>query len=128
MATQIHIPITYIFKEINKGKYTSVKHYELVSFNGTTNHLSNLLNISKNRDCAQSKPDYWLKTKYGKKWSGCLTGLFKTTSSNIFRGDLEKKKHLLLFSFKKDVEILTVCCFENYFTLDLSKVLHFITE
>ena len=52
MATQT-TPVTYIFKEINIGKYTSVKHYELVSFDGTTNKLSTQLNISKNRDCAQ---------------------------------------------------------------------------
>jgi len=127
MATQT-IPVTYIFKEINIGKYTSVKHYELVSFNGTTNRLSPELNISKNRDCAQSTPNYWLKIKQGKKWSGWLTGLFKTDSSNTFRGDLEKKKHLLLFRFTKDAQVLTVCYFENYFARDLSNVLHFITE
>ena len=126
MATQT-APVTYIFKEINIGKYTSVKHYELVSFDGTTNKLSTLLNISENRNCAQSTPVYWLKIKQDKKWSKCLTGLFKTTSSNIFRGDLQRKKHLLLFSFKKDAEVLTICCFENYFTRDLSNVLHFIT-
>lgn len=127
MATQT-TPVTYIFKEINIGKYTSVKHYELVSFDGTTNKLSTQLNISKNRDCAQSTPNYWLKIKQGKKWGGWLTGLFKTTSSNTFRGDLEKKKHLLLFKFTKEAEVLTVCYFENHFTRDLSNVLHFITE
>lgn len=126
MATQT-TPVTYIFKEINIGKYTSVKHYELVSFDGTTNKLSTQLNISQNRNCAQSTPDYWLKIKQGKKWSGWLTGLFKTDSSNIFRGDLEKKKHLLLFRFTKDTHTLNVCYFENCFTRDLSNVLHFIT-
>lgn len=42
-----HEPVTYIFKEINIGKYTSVKHYELISYNGTQNNLSLLLHISK---------------------------------------------------------------------------------
>ncbi|PQJ82626.1 hypothetical protein [Polaribacter glomeratus] len=125
MATQ-NTPITYIFKETNIGKYTSVKHYEFVSFNGTTNHLSTQLNISKNRNCAQSTPNYWLKIKQGKKWGSWLTGLFKTSSSNIFRGDLQKKKHLLLFKFSNDAETLKVCYFENYFTTDLSNVLQFI--
>ena len=112
MATQT-TPVTYIFKEINTGKYTSVKHYELVSFDGTTNKLSPLLNISENRNCAQSTPDYWLKIKQGKKWSRCLTGLFKTSSQNIFRGDLYKKKDLLLFKFSSNADTLTICHFEN---------------
>lgn len=125
MATQT-TPVTYIFQEINLGKYTSVKHYEFVSFNGTTNHLSTQLNISKNRNCAQSTPNYWLKIKQGKNWSGWLTGLFKTTSTNIFRGDLEKKKHLLLFKFSADTHTLTVCYFKDHYTKDLSNVLKFI--
>jgi hypothetical protein len=125
MATQ-NTPITYIFKETNIGKYTSVKHYEFVSFNGTTNYLSTQLNISKNRNFAQSMPDYWLKVKQGKKWSNCLTGLFKTSTQNIFKGDLYKKKDLLLFKFSDDADTLTICHFENYFTTDLSNVLQFI--
>lgn len=127
MATY-NTPVTYIFKEINIGRYTSVKHYELETFNGTTNKLSTLLNVSKNRNCAQSTPYYWLKKKDGKKWSGWLTGLFKTSTKNIFRGDLDKKKHLLLFKFSNNAETLTVYYFENYFTRDLSNVLHYTTE
>ena len=127
MATQ-KTPITYIFKEINIGKYVSVKHYELETFNGTTNRLSNLLNISVNRNCAQSTPNYWLKKRDGKKWSGCLTGLFKTSSKNIFRGDLDNKKHLLLFKFSDDTETLTVYYFENYFTRDLSNLPQLLTK
>jgi hypothetical protein len=124
MATQT--PTTYIFQEINIGKYNSVKHYDIVSHNGTQNNLSSLLNISKNRNCAQSTPDYWLKIKQDKKWSRCLTGLFKTSTQNIFRGDLHKKKDLLLFKFSSNADTLTVCHFENYFTADLSNVLQFI--
>jgi hypothetical protein len=125
MATQT-LPVTYIFKEINIGKYNSVKHYEIVSNNGTQNNLFTLLNISKNRNFAQSMPDYWLKVKQGKKWSNCLTGLFKTSTQNIFKGDLYKKKDLLLFKFSDDADTLTICHFENYFTTDLSNVLQFI--
>ena len=121
-----HPPVTYIFKEINIGKYTSVKHYELVSHNGIQNNLSTLLNISKNRNFANSIPDYWLKIKQDKKWSKYLTGLFKTSSQNIFKGDLDKRKHLLLFKFSNDADTLTVCYFEDYYTRDLSNVLHFI--
>ena len=125
MATQT-TPETYIFKEINIGKYNSVKHYQIVSNNGTQNNLFTLLNIGKNRSFAQSMPDYWLKVKQGKKWSKCLTGLFKTSTQNIFKGDLYKKKDLILFKFSSNADTLTICHFENYYTKDLSNVLKFI--
>lgn len=121
-------PATYIFKEINIGKYSSVKHYELVSHNGTTNDLSTQLNISENRNCAQSTPDYWLKAKHGKKWSKCLTGLFKTSSKEIFKGDLQKKKHLLLFRFLDNGHTLKILHFKDYYTRDLTNVLPLIIE
>ena len=119
-------PTTYIFKEINIGRYTSVKHFELVSCDGTTNELSTHLNISENRNCAQSTPDYWLKKKDGKKWSKCLTGLFKTSSKQTFRGDLQKKKHLLLFRFLDDGQTLKILFFKDYYTRDLTIVLPLI--
>ncbi|MCF6348710.1 MAG: hypothetical protein L3J20_10490 [Flavobacteriaceae bacterium] len=122
MATQIPQPVTHVFKEINEGKYKSVKHYELQEvLNGTT-LLSNLINISKNQNCALSMPDYWLKIKQGKKWSGCLTGLFKTSKNNIFKGDINKRMHLLIFKFSDSASTLTVHYFQNYYTTDLSNI------
>lgn len=127
MATQIPHPVIHIFKEINTGKYKSVKHYELIESNYEP-ILSSLINISKDRNCAQSMPDYWLKLKNGKKWTKCITGLFKTVKRNIFKGDADIKKHLLLFKFSDHAETLTIFYFENYYTNDLKDVWHFIGE
>lgn len=126
MATQLNHPVIHIYKEINVGKYKSVKHYELIESNYKP-ILSNLINISKDRNCAQSMPDYWLKLKDGKKWTKCITGLFKTIKHNLFKGDIDKKKHLVLFQFSDSAKTLKIFYFQNYYTKDLSNVLSFLT-
>ena len=124
MATQ-NIPehSTYVYSEINIGKYKATKHYELISLDNSINKLSNLINISKDRNCAQSMPFYWFKIKQGTKYSNWLTGLFKTEIPSIFKGDVDKKKHLILFKFSDDASTLTIKYFENYYTRDLSTLL-----
>lgn len=125
MATQKK-PIIHIYKEVNKGKFKSVKHFDFVSVENGTNQLSESLNVSVNRNCALSLPDFWLKIRQGKKWSKCVTGLFKTNIKNIYKGDVNKRTHLLIFKFNAEVDTLTVYYFKNYFTADLSKVFPFI--
>ena len=128
MATQTPQPVIHVFKEINEGKYRTTKHYELQEvINGKT-LLSNLLNISKNQNCALSMPDYWLKVKLDNKWSGCLTGLFKTEVNLIYKGDINHKKHLVIFKFSSNASILTVYYFKKYYTTDLSNVSQFINR
>ena len=119
---------TYVYKEINVGKYKATKHFELVGLDNPKNKLSNLVNISKDRNCAQSMPDYWFKIKQGKKYSNWLTGLFKTENPSIFKGDLDKKRHLVLFKFSDYASTLTIKYFENYYTRDLSALLPLFTD
>jgi len=129
MTTATPRPIIHVFKEINEGKYKSVKHYELIEVKNGTTQLSNLINISKDRNCAQSLPTYWLKERNGKNWKKhCTTGLFKTGIANIYKGDLNRKKHLIIFDFSEGANILTVFLFHNYYTIDLSNVLHLLTN
>jgi len=71
-------------------------------------------------------PDYWLKIKNGNKWSNCITGLFKTGVSNIYKGDKDRKKNLIVFKFSDNAKTLTAFFFKNYYTKDLSKVLSII--
>ncbi len=125
MATHKPKPVTHIYKEINKGKYRSVKHFELAEVLNGTSLLSELINISKNRNCAMSMPDFWLKIRQGAKWSNCITGLFKTNKLDFYKGDHNKKQNLLIFKFS-DADTLTVYYFKNYFTNDLSNVLPYI--
>ncbi len=128
MAAHSLIPVIHIFKEVNKGKYKSVSHFEIEEVKNGNSLLSDKLNLSKNRNFALSMPLYWLKIREGTKWSKCITGLFKTSKTNLFKGDHDKKKHLLLFEFTDNNETLKVFYFQNYFTTDLSKVLPQITE
>jgi hypothetical protein len=128
MATHIPTPVTYVYKEINEGKFTSVKHYELIEVKNGSTLLSNYVNISKDRMCAKSSPDYWLKIKVGKKWSSCLTGLFKTGIPNIYKGDTQRRRNLLVFKFSDNASRLTIYFFQDYFTKDLNNILHLINK
>ncbi|GGK41931.1 MULTISPECIES: hypothetical protein [Flavobacteriaceae] len=127
MATQSK-PTIHFYKEVNKGKFKSVKHFELAEVTKYEPPLSKLLNISKNRNCALSMPEFWLKIRQGNKWSKCITGLFNTDFKNIYKGDVNKRTHLVIFKFNDKVDTLTVYHFKNYFTTDLSKVLSLINK
>jgi len=123
MGNQKKIPIVHFFKEINIGKYKGVKHYELVEVQNGKPKLSQLINISKDRNCARSKPAYWLKTRLVNKWSKAETGLFKTAINGFtYSGDLENKTHLVLFEFSKDASTLKIFVYFNYFPF--AKQLH----
>lgn len=128
MATQRPQPIVHIFKEINKGKYRSVKHYELEKTKNGYSQLSETINISKNRNFALSMPLYWLKIRQGKKWSNWITGLFKTDTENVYKGDINKKEHLLIFKFSNDNDTLTIHYYKNYFVNDVSILLTQFTK
>lgn len=120
MATQIHTPIIHIYKEINIGKHRTVKHFELTKVNGGNQILSNKLNLSVNRNCALSMPDYWLKEHEGTKWAKrWLTGLFKTSKHNLYHGDTQRKKNLLLFKFDESNNEFIVYYFKNFYTNNL---------
>ena len=122
MATQTPQPVIHVYKEVNVGKYKSVKHYELQECNDTP-IFSTLINISKNQNCAQSMPVYWLKIREGNKWTKYITGLFKTCYKSIFKGDTQRKKNLVIFKFSRDTRTLTIEFFKDYYINDLSKVI-----
>jgi len=127
MAIRIPKPSIYIYKEINVGKYSTTKHFELVNCNNDNNNLTNLIKISKDRGFAKSLPVYWLDTRTKNKWDDVsLTGLFKTSIMNLFKGDINKKKHLLLFKFSENANSLMIYCFKDFYTSNLKEVLQVI--
>jgi len=129
MATQTPIPIIHIYEEVNKGKYKTTQHYNLTEVINGVNQISDKLNISVNRNCALSTPLFWLKIHNGKKWiTPFLTGLFKTKNPNIYYGDIDKRKHLLIFVFNQNKDSLKIFFFKNYYTKDLNQIAHFITK
>lgn len=121
MATQTPKPVTHVYREINQGKYKSVKHYELKE-SSSVQLLSSLINISKNQNCAKSMPDFWLRLREGNKWGKYITGLFKTSKNLTYKGDTEKKRNLLVFKFSDNAQTLIIDFYQNYHTNDLNKV------
>jgi hypothetical protein len=130
MSTATPKPIIHVFKEYNIGKFKTTKHYKLETVKNGTNQLTDIINISKDRNCAQSMPDYWLQIREGKKWKiPRLTGLFKTRYSYIYSGDIKingVKTHTLLFKFSNNADTLVIKYFENYYTKDINTIQHFI--
>ena len=124
---KISKPIIYVYKEIRVGKFSTTKHFELVNQNQDFNKFTNQVKITKDRCFARVQPIYWLHTRTGNKWDKpCLTGLFKTSKTNLFIGDSEKKKNLLLFKFSDSAHTLIIYCFENYYSYDLKDALKFL--
>jgi hypothetical protein len=127
MATHIPNPVIHLFKEVNEGKYKSVRHYDLVSVRNGKTQLSEKVNLSKDRKFAQSMPDYWLKKKEGKTWGKCITGLFRTNRNNVFKGDSERKKNLIVIKFSNDAKEINIYFFKDFYTRNLSDVTQFLT-
>ena len=123
MATHIPKPVTHIYKEINKGKFRSVQHFELKKTTQGESLLSDKINLSKNQNYALSMPLFWIKERINNKWAECLTGLFKTEFDNVFWGDVNKKQHLLLVHLSNDLETLTICYYKNFFTRDITRLI-----
>ena len=121
MAT-VPKPYIYVYKEINEGKYKTVKHYQLQGLTVLKNPITDKINISKDRNFANSKPDYWLKLKEGNKWGKPITGLFKTSIPFVYRGDHLNRKHLILVHFAKEGKALKIYYFRNYFTGKLESI------
>lgn len=124
-------PTVHVYNEINEGKFKGVKHYELIEVKNGTQILSNLLNIQKDRGFAKVNPTYWLKIRLVKKWQ-TLTGLFYTSVNYVFIADKGKdntKEDLIIVQFKKDNQkALIVYYFKNYYTNDITKVIHLIKQ
>jgi len=122
-------PVIHNYKEVNKGKYKTVRHFELSKVINGKSKIVELINIRKNQNCAMSMPSFWLKGKQGKKWTkNYLTGLFKTEYKNIYKGDINRRKHLLIFKFNNEVEGLLIYYFQNYYTNDLRDILSLIND
>ncbi len=119
----------YTFNEINKGKYSSVKHFESNTTFKPQDFISNHVKISVNRNYAKSKPDYWLYTRNNNKWNkNCLTGLFKTKFKNYYYGDINKRQHLVIFYYNPNDEVMKIYLFPNHYTTDYTGIIQTIIK
>jgi hypothetical protein len=122
MATQ-PTPVTHIFKEINKGKYATVKHYELAEVKNGEPLLESKVQLANNRAFAKSKPLYWFTHRKNNKWViPRLTGLFPTDKPNVFKGDIDNKPNLLLFFVDEVNDTLKVHYYKDYFTYNITSI------
>lgn len=127
MATHFKVPKIFAYKEIKQGKFKDTRHYQLEPQSDVALTPSKFLNISRNRMFAKSKPIYWVKNHNGKKWNKkMLTGLFQTDLKETYFGDIDKRKHLIIFHFLDDGETLFVYLFENFYTRNLKQILEYI--
>ena len=124
MAAQKKIELFY--KEIDQGLYSTVKHYQLIKPDRPNPLLGELLNIQDARGYSKSKPIYWVKSRFKNKWSKPLTGLFKTSIDHYhLSGDIDEKRHLVIFEFTITRHRLKVTIFPNYYPFD--RMLHPMT-
>jgi hypothetical protein len=127
MTTATPKPILHVFKEYNIGKFKATKHYQLETVSNGSNQLTDIINISKDRNCAQSMPEYWIQIRDVNKWKKPrLTGLFKTSTNLIFKGDTQKRTNLVLFKFSDNAETLTIYFYSNFYTKDITTLLNTI--
>lgn len=117
--------IVHTFKEINVGKYATVKHFKLEKVTNGKTQIGDKINLAKDRNFAKSMPEYWLKTHNGIKWSKyALTGLFKTKRPNYYKGDASRKKHLILAYLNERNNNLIIYFYKDYYTADYESILN----
>lgn len=121
MAT-VTIPVPDVMQfKLDTGKlFKEVRHYNLIDGKET---LSNKLNIGINRGFSNSKHTYSVKKRLSNKWSKQITGLFPTHDKDLFYGDTDNKKNLVLMRFTNNGKTLKVYFFDNFYTSRLTDFL-----
>jgi hypothetical protein len=114
MATAtIPIPVVMEFEQDTDKIFKEVRHFNLIKGKDL---FSQKLNIGINRGFSKAQYTYSLKIWKGKKWSKQLTGLFPTNRQDLFYGDTEDKKNLVIVKFAESGKVLRVYYFENFYT------------
>jgi hypothetical protein len=110
-------PITNQFNEINTGKYLGTKHFELKQSTNNKEIISQKIRLAVNRSFAKSLPTYWLSFRPLNKWVS-ITGLFKTSTPYYFKGDADKRKHLVIARVDEVNNMFILFYFKDYHTTD----------
>lgn len=121
MATiAIPVPIVMEFEQDNGVNFKEVKHYNLIQ---GKNLLTHKVNLSINRGFSRANYIYSLRIRQSNKWSKQITGLFSTEFPNVFHGDLNNKKHLLICHLLDNGQGLRFYLFRNYYPWHLNAFL-----
>ncbi|MEQ3655000.1 MAG: hypothetical protein ABNH00_03960 [Dokdonia sp.] len=118
-TTATPTPIVHIYKEVNIGKYSSVRHFELHNVDNGKPVFEPKVQLAKNRNFAKSSPIFWFTHHKQGKWvKPFITGLFTTPETGIYKGDVNRKRHLTMFSLSDNNTTLTVYFFKEFYTED----------
>ncbi len=106
----------YRYKLFEGKKYKTTRHYQSIEPLINDLYLTEMINLQKNRGFNKAEARYLLQTRSNNKWDKpILTGLFNTKWKNIYFGDIDKKKHFVIFVFPdKDKEVI-IYVFPNYY-------------
>ncbi len=78
--------------------------------------LTPLIKVTPDIGRAKTKTKYWVSEKeFDGTYGQPSTGMFSTSQRRWFYGDLEDKKHLIVFEFRQDKEVLRTYYFENFY-------------
>lgn len=114
-------PIINVFTETNVGKYVGTRHFINTNTNGIVEVITPKVRIAVNRSFAKSLPSYWLSFRPANKWVS-ITGLFYTGIANFYKGDADKKKHLVIVQISDNSERLVLYYFKDYYTRDTETI------
>jgi len=129
MGMNIPQPQILEFTEINIGKFKTTKHFEIVQYSTETPETDKI-NIVKDRQFAQSLPDYWLSYRLNNRWRR-ITGLFKIGNTNYYKGDKgykNVKECLVIALIDNDNRTVTIYTFKDYYSSDPTPALDLILK
>jgi hypothetical protein len=129
MGQNIPQPQILEFTEINIGKFKTTKHFELVQYSTETPETDKI-NIVKDRQFAQSLPDYWLSYRLNNRWRR-ITGLFKVGDSIYYKGDKGQnnvKECLVIAQIDNDSRTVIIYTFKGYYSSDPAAAIELIQK
>ena len=102
---------TFIYNLIANNGGTSIYHTEDLE-----SPLTNEIKVTSNIGRAKTKTKFWLSESmengtYGQP----TTALFDVGQLRWNYGDLENKKHLLIFEYRKDRKLLKIYYFKDFY-------------
>jgi hypothetical protein len=125
----IPTPLVSKFNEINIGKFKTTKHFELIQHTTETPETDKI-NIVKDRQFAQSLPDFWLSYRLNNRWQR-ITGLFKIGNTNYYKGDKghkNVKECLIIALIDNDNRSVTIYTFKDYYSSNPTPALDLILK
>lgn len=109
----VTVPTPVVMEFHLSTTYTTTRHYTLTQ---GCDLYTQQINLSINRGYSKALYTYSLRVRQNGKWSPQITGLFATQDPNIYYGDTENKKNLLIVRFFAHGTRLRLYHFSGFYT------------